>query len=145
MPDAAPKIAPSHPKRILVAEDDPLIRNLSVRALVRSGFDTDSAPDGAKAWQALDTQAYDLLITDHSMPHLTGLELIERIHSTRMEIPVIMVSGSLPEQEFRERSWLLPAAVLRKPYSLVELIQEVRRVLGLQPEGRVPSVSAIPG
>lgn len=145
MQEADTRNSRSPAKRILVAEDDPTIRNLSVRALVQSGFDVDSVPDGARAWMALDSRRYDLLITDNLMPHFSGLELIERIHHTRMDLLVIMVSGDIPEREFHDRAWLRPAAVLRKPFELAQLIGVARRVLGLEPAGRPRDAAAFTG
>ena len=142
MQEADTTQAQSPAKRILVAEDDPTIRDLSVRALVHSGFDVDSEPDGARAWLALDARHYDLLVTDNLMPHFSGLELIERIHHTRMGLPVIMVSGDIPEREFLDRAWLRPAAVLRKPFELAQLIGEARRVLGLESAGQPRNAAA---
>jgi DNA-binding response OmpR family regulator len=117
------------PCRILVVEDDSDIRCLNAEALIHSGYHVDTAADGAAAWEALDTNNYDLVITDNHMPKLTGVDLLKKLHSARMEIPVIMATGTLPTWEFALCPWLLPAAMLLKPYTIEKLLETVRVVL----------------
>src|ERR1700686_1182202 len=84
------------PVRILVVEDDQTVRRFSATVLSDSGYQVDSAEDGAAAWDAIQTQHYDLVITDNKMPGLSGVELIERLHSMRVGVPVILASGIAP-------------------------------------------------
>jgi CheY-like chemotaxis protein len=118
-----------HPCRILVADDDSAIRRLSTRALTHFGYSADSAEDGAEAWRSLETRRYDLLITDNSMPMISGLELLRRLHDARVAIPVIMASGTIPAKELERSPWLAPAAILQKPYTLYILLKAVADVL----------------
>ena len=94
--------AQSQPIRphILVAEDDPVILHFNAEALSRSGYQVDTANDGAAAWLALSVDSYDLLITDNSMPNLSGVELLEKLRAARMAMPVIMATGTPPSEEF---------------------------------------------
>jgi two-component system alkaline phosphatase synthesis response regulator PhoP len=116
-------------RRILVVEDDPLIRRLNSEVLIYSGFKVDTADDGATAWEALYAHNYDLMITDNNMPKVSGVELLKRIHATRLALPVIMATGTLPELEFSQSPWLQPNAVLLKPYTFHELLAKVKMVL----------------
>src|ERR1700684_2808285 len=75
--------------RILLAEDDPVICRLLSDVLEDDHFAVDVAFDGEQAWEALNHNHYDLLVTDNQMPHLTGLELIARIRKTGMNLPVV--------------------------------------------------------
>ncbi len=115
--------------RILVVEDDGDIRRLNAEVLIHSGYHVDAAADGAAAWQALGTENYDLMITDNNMPKLTGVDLLKKLHSAHIAMPVIMVTGILPTWEFALRPWLLPAAMLLKPYTVGELLKTVRVIL----------------
>ena len=122
--------APRHPpQRLLVVDDDAFIRRLNTMALLRSGYEVDTAEDGANAWDALHARDYQLMITDHHMPNLTGLELLRKLQAKNMPLPVIMASGSLPIEEFDRHPALKPAAMLSKPYLLNALVQTVRHVL----------------
>jgi DNA-binding response OmpR family regulator len=126
----APIPCPTNPpQRILVADDESDIRQLSARVLIRSGYQVDTAEDGAVAWEALQIKAFNLLITDHDMPRLTGVELVKKLRSTRMALPVIMVTGRLPAKELIQNPSLQLAALLPKPFSIGELLETVRVVL----------------
>jgi DNA-binding response OmpR family regulator len=121
--------APLPACRILLVEDEPHIRQLNTGALIHSGYHVDAAEDGAAAWEALNTDSYDLLITDHNMPRLTGIELLKKLYANRMALPVIMATGELPTEEFTRYPWLQPAATLLKPYTIAELLGTVKKVL----------------
>ena len=73
---------PNLRQRILVVDDDPLIRRLNSEVLVYSGYQVDAADDGASAWNALLVNDYDLLITDNDMPKVTGVDLLKKVHAS---------------------------------------------------------------
>src|ERR1035438_10080883 len=110
------------PQRILVVEDDRDLRQLNARVLIHSGYAVDVAEDGAAAWEALQANRYNLLITDNNMPRLTGMELLKRLRSARMGLPVIMATGTVPTQELAQNPWLEPVAKLAKPYTTGQLL-----------------------
>jgi DNA-binding response OmpR family regulator len=120
---------PNPPRRILVVDDDSDIRQLSTEVLIHSGYVVDAAADGAAAWEALQIKAFNLLITDHNMPRLTGIELVKKLRSARMALPVILVTGKLPVEELAQNPSLQLAALLPKPFSVAELLETVRAVL----------------
>ena len=118
---------PSH--RILVVDDDISIRQLNTNILLRRGYEVDAAEDGAAAWEALCSDSYDLLITDNVMPKLSGVELLKRLRAARMELPVIMATGSLPREDFTRHPWLQPEVTLLKPYAIEEMLRTVEETL----------------
>jgi len=117
------------PQRILVAEDDRDIRHFSSEMLVRTGYEVNAAEDGAAAWEALQAGSYDLLITGHNMPKVTGLALLKGMRAARMSTPVILATGALPSGELEWHPWLQPATMLRKPYTVVEFLKTVKEIL----------------
>lgn len=118
-------------QRILVVEDDVDICQLNCDVLRESGYHVDSALDGRTAWQVLKSDRYDLLITNHSMPMMTGLELINNVRSKSMQLPVILTSGLMPTEKIKQQPWLQIQATLRKPYTLTELFLLVREILNV--------------
>jgi DNA-binding response OmpR family regulator len=126
---APEKTRASPPRRILVVEDNISLRRLNTQVLSRSGYEVDGAADGAIAWQALSTDSYDLLVTAHDIPKLTGVELVRKVRAARMALPVVMATGTLPEEEFTRQPWLQPAAMLPKPYTPEEMLRTVKKVL----------------
>lgn len=118
---------PGH--RILVVDDEAAIRRLMTAVLTGSGYHVDAAEDGAVAWEALQAKPYDLLITDHNMPKVTGVELVKNLRSARMALPVVLVAGRLPADELAQNPSLQVAATLEKPFALAELLDTVDNVL----------------
>ena len=106
-----------------------MIRTLITLLLRKFGYQVESAEDGAVAWEALQTKPYDLLITDHNMPKITGVELIKHLRSARMALPVVMVAGILPEEELAQNPSLHLAATLPKPFGLADLLDTVSNAL----------------
>jgi DNA-binding response OmpR family regulator len=145
---STPSPMPVNPsKRILVVEDDVTIRQLNAQVLLRSGYQVDAAEDGIAGWEALHAKKFDLLITDHNMPRLSGLELVKKVRLARMIMPIIMAAGMLPEEEIERHPWLQLAATLLKPFSGDELLETVKAVLCATtrnlggPEIRLPLLS----
>jgi DNA-binding response OmpR family regulator len=88
-PGSAPlQCRPGSPPRILVVDDEPDISRSTAQTLAGSGFQIDAAEDGAAAWDTLQLNSYDLLITDHNMPKLTGVELVRKLRSAQIKLPV---------------------------------------------------------
>jgi DNA-binding response OmpR family regulator len=116
-------------QRILVVDDNRDTRQLSVDVLVGSGYDVEGVTDGAAGWEALQNESYDLVITDNQMPRMTGLEMIEKLRSARMTLPVIMATRYLPTHEFVRRPWLKPDAALERPFSTHDLLAAVNKIL----------------
>jgi DNA-binding response OmpR family regulator len=110
---------------ILVVDDDPLIRELNTEILIADGYQVDAAESGAVAWDMLQLNNYDLLITDNNMPKVSGLEL----RAAGMALRVIMATGTPSEEEFTRCLGLQLAATLIKPYTPVEFLETVKKVL----------------
>jgi len=117
----------NRPQRILVVDDDICIRHLSSEALIAEGYRVDTAENGEEGWHALKSgsESYDLLITDNSMPKLSGVDLIRKMRSASMELPVILASGTVP----LHTESLDLAAVLPKPFFPAALVQIVQKIL----------------
>ncbi len=123
--------------RILVAEDDEDIRRLNTEVLAGLGYKVDAAADGAIAWDVLQNNRYDLLVTDYNMPGMSGVELLLKLHAARMAVKVIIVSGTIPMERLKRHPGLQIDATLFKPYTPDELLATVRKVLG--PTDGVPA------
>jgi len=140
-PPSAPAPCQANPSnRILVVDDDISIRELSAAVLTASGFQVDTAEDGVAGWEALHASSYDLLITDHRMPKVTGVELVEKLRSARMTLPVVLVSGAMPTEAMNPNPSLQLAATLLKPFTMDELLGTVEKVLHAAESGPSPAV-----
>ena len=134
---SAPAV-PNRARRILVADDDQDSRDLENLVLTRAGYLVDAAADGEEAWQALISTHYDLLVTDHKMPRLSGLDLVARIRAWGITLPVIVNSAWPGLDEAAEHSHLCLAAILHKPSDFNEIETAVRRVFRTSYESSSP-------
>lgn len=121
--------APKKTYRLLVADDDEDIRHLVAHALVRAGYAVDAAENGMDAWDSLQVNSYDLLITDNGMPGLTGVGLLAKLQDAQMKVPVIMATASIPEWKFAEKPLRMPDAIVIKPFVIEDLLEKIKAVL----------------
>ncbi len=125
--------------RVLLCDDEPHILRAAEFKFKRSGYDVRCAGDGEEAWEMIQEEIPDVLVTDCQMPELNGLELVERIRANPLtaELPVIMLTAKgyeLSGVEHDDRYGLL--TVIFKPFSPRELFERVQRLLdNRQPEG----------
>ena len=120
---------PKPPFRILLVDDDLDLRNLYNDVLTRAGYDVDTAENGAAGWKAVQSNRYDALVTDNTMPGVTGLDLIKKLRSADMTMVVVLASGTVPADELNRCPWLQVDALLPKPYTIAELLGTLQRVL----------------
>jgi CheY-like chemotaxis protein len=115
--------------RLLLAEDDRVLREILQESLEWDGFAVAPARDGAEAFALFQSSGpYDLLLVDEEMPGLTGRQLVTRVRALGADVAVILISGNL-ELSDQERVDLRISAALRKPVSLEQLSLEIRRAI----------------
>ena len=90
----------------------------------------------------LQLHRYDLLITDQFLPKLSGVELLKKLHTTRMTLPVIMATNIFPTWEFALHPCLQSVAMLRKPFTFERLLGMVKKVL--HPTAGIPAETVPP-
>jgi two-component system, chemotaxis family, chemotaxis protein CheY len=118
------------PSVILLVDDDPDIRSLTRTFLEHEGYSVFSSGDAERAAQIFrSVPQIDLLVTDVYMPGRSGLELAREWKAMRSELPVLLISGGVIEEEqeagLREQGW----SFLAKPFRLPELLGAVHRIL----------------
>jgi PAS domain S-box-containing protein len=117
-------------ERVLVVEDDLMVRQTTRRILIEFGYEVVEAPDGDAALRLLDTMATpDVVITDLVMPSLDGVELSARLRQRWPQLPVILVSGYTNRPESVRQASSHITRYLSKPFSPTELLQLVRGML----------------
>jgi len=122
-------------RRILVAEDEALLRDMLADALTLERAQVTTAPDGCVAWQAWQAGDFDLVLSDHRMPDCTGLELLERIRATGSQVPFILVSGQGLEGMEATLAKVPGVRLLPKPFELSRLLALMTAMLRDQRRG----------
>jgi CheY-like chemotaxis protein len=122
---------PAPTPRILVVDDDEVIRRLLALTLTKQGYDVDLAESGAEALDRLDPVAPDLVLIDASMPDMDGYEVCRRIRATGggAQPRLVMMSAADGDAE-RERAGAAGAeAFVAKPIERARLVDCVRELL----------------
>jgi DNA-binding response OmpR family regulator len=126
----SPASVQAHPThRILVVDDDPFLCHRNAEALMQHGYVVNATENGALGWQELQANNYHLLITESELPKLTGIELIQKLRSARIALPVIIATDKSPKLAVARRLRLNPIFTLLKPYTLPDFIETVKVVL----------------
>ena len=113
--------------RILLAEDDQVMREYLTRALERAGYAVAAVDRGTAAIPLLETESFDLLLTDIVMPEMDGIELARRAAELVPGLRVMFITGfaAVTLKAGRE---MPNARVLSKPFHLRDLVAEVDRI-----------------
>jgi PAS domain S-box-containing protein len=115
-------------KTVLVVEDEDVVRGLIREVLHGEGYTVLIAHDGAEAMAVAEEQAFDLLLTDLSMPGLGGREVAERLRESRPDLKVIYMSGHA-EDGVAQGEQPPGSAFIGKPFSIAELSAAVSEIL----------------
>lgn len=121
--------APAEAARILVVDDERVIREILAEFLTLEGFSVHTVEDGEKALTELRLRPYDLLITDLKMPRLSGLQLLEKIEAERLGVLTVLMTGFGTVETAIEAMKKGAYDYLLKPFKVEEVIHVVERAL----------------
>jgi two-component system, NtrC family, response regulator HydG len=114
---------------LLVADDDPAVRESLERALTREGYSVVVAPDGQVALERLQAGGIDLVLSDLRMPGLNGLELLPRAKAVAPDIDFIMLTAFGTVEEAVKAMKEGATDFLTKPFQRAQLMKVVRQAL----------------
>jgi len=116
---------------VLVVDDEPIVRNGTVRLVEQLGFSALSASDGEEALAVFEQRGKDisLVLLDMVMPKIAGPETFKRLRALAAT-PVLLVSGYTDDAAARELLDSGADGFLEKPYTAAQLGKEIARILG---------------
>ncbi|MEX1198343.1 MAG: response regulator [Pseudohongiellaceae bacterium] len=119
------------PGRILVVDDEELVRGTLVMTLTHLGYTVEGASTPESALRQLheSPQRYQLVLTDLAMPGMNGILLVERIRQLLPSLPVVMLSGHFTDEDRQALRQLDVTSLLGKPFSRAELAEAVQKAL----------------
>ncbi|MDT0574850.1 response regulator [Croceicoccus sp. F390] len=137
---SAPDVASKEPKRryggtgrILLVEDEDMVRTVAQRSLTRLGYAVTTAADGEEGLRCIEQQEpFDLVISDVVMPNLNGPAMMQAIRERYPDLPVIFMSGYAEEQLRREID-IARMYFLAKPFTMTDIGTKVATLLEPQP------------
>ena len=127
------KELPRGTERVLLVDDEKAIIDSMQSLLERLGYSVRSFTQSTSAWEefAAHPDAYDIIVTDYTMPKLTGIALSQMIRGIRSDLPIVLCSGNVALND--ELDQLQPVLFIRKPVSVHELARALRQAL--EPDG----------
>jgi two-component system, chemotaxis family, chemotaxis protein CheY len=117
--------------KILVVDDQALVRNHFKRTLEAEGFDVELAENGKFGWKMALKANYSLILTDLNMPYLNGIEMTKLIRkdSLNLQTPIIMISSDATEDRKKFAKEAGANGWITKPIEAVQLIKLARTVI----------------
>ena len=119
--------------KILIAEDEPSVREFVNRALVQRGHEVTLACDGGEALDALKEESFDLLLADIVMPQLDGIGLALKVAKDFPNLRVVLMTGYAAERQRAHNLDALIHDVITKPFTLREICDTVQRAIDGNP------------
>ncbi|MFK8016243.1 MAG: response regulator [Gammaproteobacteria bacterium] len=118
-------------RTILIVDDEAVARRVLASTLKRAGFAVEQACNGEQAWEWLQQQRPDALITDIDMPRMTGEQLCQHIseHQADRQYPIFVVTS---KTALEHRSWsreMTNVWFVEKPFSLRKLVDQLKTTL----------------
>lgn len=116
--------------KILVVDDEPIVRELTVEILRRSGHQPHGVPSAKQALELLEAESFDLVVSDVAMPAMTGVEFLYKLRERLPDLPVLLMTGGSNEPERAMSAVGLGAcSLLYKPFTNDELRVAVEAAL----------------
>jgi DNA-binding NtrC family response regulator len=129
---------------ILIVDDDNLVRD-TLRDLLSLSHECHTADRAEQALAYLEVERYDVVLTDISMPGLSGRELLRYIQAKHTMTPVIVISGMSNEEDARDILNAGAFAYFAKPFKLDEIEEAVERAIQrhweLNPDAALPEIT----
>ena len=115
--------------RVLLVEDEDMVRAVAERALARAGYTVTSASDGDEGLEIVANGAeFDIIVSDVVMPAMDGPSMVREIRKLRPSLPVLFMSG-YAEEQLREQIGIADVHFLPKPFSVAQINDKVGAVL----------------
>jgi CheY-like chemotaxis protein len=120
-------------ERILLVDDEPTLMEMATSILERLGYKVTGQTDSVNALEIFrsNPDEFDLVITDYTMPKLTGLDLAREVRRIRPDMPVLLCTG-FSEKITPDSVKELGVELLLKPYGVRQISEMVRKILDAQ-------------
>ena len=115
-------------RRLLVAEDEPILRITIADALRKEGWNVDVVEDGAKALALFERHRHDLVLTDLLMPAVDGIELLQQVKKVQPATTVVIITAHGSVESAVEAMRHGAADFITKPFSMVQLVLRLNNV-----------------
>jgi DNA-binding NtrC family response regulator len=115
-------------RRMLIAEDEPILRIAIADALRKEGWEVDVAEDGTKAMALFERHLHDVVLSDVMMPRLDGMEVLRRVKALQPETTVVLITAYATVDSAVEAMRQGAADFIAKPFSMMQLLLRLNNV-----------------
>jgi two-component system, OmpR family, phosphate regulon response regulator OmpR len=133
---------PTPPRKVLVVDDDPKLRDLLHRYLAENGYDVTLAPDGTAMNRLLTRDRFDLIVLDLMLPGEDGLSIVRRLRGGNDTTPIIMLTARGDDIDRIVGLEMGADDYLPKPFNPRELLARIHAVLRRQPASDAPGAAS---
>ena len=116
-------------KKVLVVDDEEILRMLIADTLSFEGYEVEEASDGQEGFDKASVGNYDVILLDYMMPKLTGPEVLERLQPLNLGTPIIMLTAKAQQSDRDLAAQFGAAYFMPKPFSPAELVTLVQQVV----------------
>jgi CheY-like chemotaxis protein len=127
----APQRSPNGTRRIMVVEDDDMVRGVTRTLLERGGYQVEAMSGAAEALSRLlmEDAHFDLVVSDIVMPRMSGPAFARVLAATHPEMPILFMSGYTADEAMREDISALGHPFLAKPYTTEDLLSAAAKAI----------------
>ncbi len=117
--------------KILIADDEKVVRDILVRFLGLSGYDVDTTDDGRETVNKIKADTFDMLIMDLRMPRLKVADILVELKKSNKEIPCLILTGAIDAEDSEDlkRAGFPLGDILYKPVDLSSLLGKIKEKL----------------
>jgi DNA-binding response OmpR family regulator len=126
-------------RRVLIVDDDPLVRELLTSVLTQESLDVDVAQDGRQALELMRTRPYSVVLLDLLMPEMNGFDVLKEMDEDARPV-VLVVTGADPST-VAELDARIVHGIVRKPFEPLELAEVVRACAEIRSRGSLGAMA----
>ena len=117
-------------KKILIVDDDPVVRSLLTEYLTKHGYKVEVLSHGSECLQRLKTEQPDMLILDLIMPSMSGLQVLQSIREAQQTInlPVILLSANTESESGAYKIGIKADGYIQKPFEIKSMLEMIEQV-----------------
>ena len=116
--------------KILVVDDNDMVRSVAQQMLVALGYEAAVVDSGERALEEFSESNFDLILLDLDMPEMSGPELLRQLNEENVTIPVVLMSGHSNDRLATFGIDVAKITLVRKPFSPTSLVNLLKNILG---------------
>jgi len=113
-------------KRVLIADDEELIRLSMYRYLTSSGYSVNTACNGKELIRQLEKETFDIVVTDFEMPEMNAIDVLVKMREMGIRLPVIVISAFFSEKTIEESLSKGAFKCINKPFHMPDMLNVVK-------------------